>query len=93
MSSSPQLVFQGFPADTPSPALPAVQQKAYETLVNRAAEVFGDAITADRWLSLPCSDLEGSTPLQVAEECDFDDKRLKEKFEPIFVKIEHGIYY
>ncbi len=72
---------------------PAYQQRGYKSLVSRAIEVFGDEITADRWLSLPCADLGGRVPLQVAEDQDFDDKKWKDLFEPIFVRIEHGIYY
>jgi uncharacterized protein (DUF2384 family) len=93
MSNSPQLKFQGFPVETSPSSLPAAQLRAYEGLVNRAIEVFGDAITADRWLSEPSPDLNNLVPLQIAEECDFDEKKIKERFEPIFARIEHGIYY
>jgi uncharacterized protein (DUF2384 family) len=61
----------------------------YKHLVDRAVDVFGDEITASTWLSTPNNDLDGQVPLQVAQRSDYDPEVL----EPIFVKLEHGIYF
>jgi uncharacterized protein (DUF2384 family) len=92
MSTSPQLGIPGIPTPEPSVSTNA-QMRAYENQVVRAIDVFGDAITANRWLSTPSNDFNGKVPLQFAEEVDYNDKIIKEKFEPIFGRIEHGIYY
>lgn len=59
----------------------------YEQLVARTVEVFGDEVKASRWLSLPSPDLNGETPLQVAQRDNYSLLLL----EPILVRIEHGI--
>jgi uncharacterized protein (DUF2384 family) len=53
--------------------------------------VFGDEIKASRWLSTPSPDFDGRVPLQVAQAADFAVD-IENTFEPIFVRIEHGIY-
>jgi uncharacterized protein (DUF2384 family) len=60
----------------------------YQGIVARATEVFGDEVKASRWLSLPCQDLNGRVPLEVASKNGYD----LQVFEPIFIRIEHGIY-
>jgi uncharacterized protein (DUF2384 family) len=59
----------------------------YQTLVARVVGVFGDELKASLWLSTPNSDLNGKTPLQVAELGNYSLVPL----EPILVRIEHGI--
>jgi uncharacterized protein (DUF2384 family) len=61
----------------------------YQALVARATDVFGDAVKASRWLSLPNADLGGKVPLRVAQENGYD----LAPFESIFARIEHGIDY
>jgi uncharacterized protein (DUF2384 family) len=61
----------------------------YERLVARTVEVFGDEVKASRWLSLPNPDLNGQTPLQIAQQQGYSGSLL----EPILVRIEHGIDY
>jgi uncharacterized protein (DUF2384 family) len=59
----------------------------YKMLVARVVDVFGDELKASRWLSLPNSDLNGESPLQVAQRDNYSPFVL----EPILVRIEHGI--
>jgi uncharacterized protein (DUF2384 family) len=59
----------------------------YQTLVRRVVDVFGDEVKASRWLSLPNPDLDGESPLQVAQRDHYSTLLL----EPILVRIEHGI--
>jgi uncharacterized protein (DUF2384 family) len=59
----------------------------YQTLIARVVDVFGDEVKASRWLSLPNSDLNGESPLQVAQRVNYSVLPL----EPILVRIEHGI--
>lgn len=66
-----------------------LEYRRYQVLVQRAVEVFGDAITASRWLSTPSADFRGRVPLQVAEEHDYS----LDPFESMFIRIEHGIDY
>jgi uncharacterized protein (DUF2384 family) len=100
MSEQLALVGDGFPTiEKPrEPAgvgelRPAYQNRVYECLVDRAIDVFGDESTAARWLSMPSVDLEGKSPTQVAQECDYDKAAIDLKIMPILGKIEHGIYY
>lgn len=65
----------------------------YKRLVDRAVEVFGDDLIASRWLSMPSVDLEGKVPLQVAQAVEYEFGKMEEIFEPIFMRIEHGIYW
>jgi uncharacterized protein (DUF2384 family) len=65
----------------------------YRALVDRAVEAFGDEVKASQWLSLPNDQLQGQTPLELAEKTNYDPMTLEEIFEPIFVRIEHGIYF
>jgi uncharacterized protein (DUF2384 family) len=65
----------------------------YRRLVDRAVEVFGDEVKASTWLSMPNDELDGHTPLEVARRASYDAQKLDKIFEPIFVRIEHGIYY
>jgi uncharacterized protein (DUF2384 family) len=69
----------------------AMRYRNYRHLVERAVEVFGDEIKASRWLSTPSPDFDGRVPLQVAQAADFAVD-IENTFEPIFVRIEHGIY-
>ena len=59
----------------------------YQTLVARVVDVFGDELKASRWLSRPNPDLNGESPLQVAQRDNYSALLL----EPILVRIEHGI--
>jgi len=52
-------------------------------------EAFGDEIKASKWLSLPNKDLEGLTPLQLAQSSGYSIDSI----EPILARIEHGIYF
>lgn len=67
---------------------PAGEMKRYQTLVARAVDAFGDEIKASSWLSLPNRDLDGQTPLQVAQK---DGYKLR-AIEPLLTRIEHGVY-
>jgi uncharacterized protein (DUF2384 family) len=77
---------------TPTSSSPDKQYRSYKALVDRANEVFGDDLTAARWLSMPSVDLDNKVPLQVAHFLNYDPDRMKAIFEPIFIRIEHGIY-
>ena len=65
----------------------------YRSFVERAVDVFGDEVRASRWLSSPSEDLAGRVPLQVARQHGFDRSEVTSIFEPIFIRIEHGIYW
>ena len=67
------------------------QYRNYKALVDRAVEVFGDDLTASQWLRMPSADLAGKVPLQVAQGFNYDARQLETTFEPIFIRIEHGI--
>ena len=67
------------------------QYRNYKALVDRAVEVFGDDLTASQWLRMPSADLAGKVPLQVAQGFNYDARQLETRFEPIFIRIEHGI--
>jgi len=60
----------------------------YKALVARAVDVFGEERKASIWLSVPNESLGGKAPLQVAQETGYDPQSL----EPLFTRIEHGIY-
>jgi uncharacterized protein (DUF2384 family) len=76
------------PGSTNEAQLAAIRELTnYRKLVDRVAEVFGDEIKASRWLSLPNPELNGETPLQIAQRNDYDAQVL----EPILTRIEHGI--
>jgi len=68
-------------------AEPLASLANYQSLVARVVDVFGDEVKASRWLSLPNPDLDGKTPLQVAQRDNYSVLPL----EPILVRIEHGI--
>ena len=68
---------------------PAHEMMRYRTLVARTVDAFGDEIKASRWLSLPNRDLDGQTPLQVAQKDGYDLKAI----EPILIRIEHGVEF
>jgi Protein of unknown function (DUF2384) len=70
-------------------AAPVQELANYKQLVARAVDVFGDEIKASKWLSLPNAELNGDTPLQVAQRDGYSCQVL----EPIFTLIEHGIYF
>lgn len=61
----------------------------YQSLVARVVGAFGDELKASRWLSLPNSDLDGKTPLQIAQRDNYSASAL----EPILIRMEHGIDY
>jgi hypothetical protein len=71
------------------PIGPAREMMRYRALIDRTVDVFGDEIKASRWLSLPNQDLDGQTPLQVAQKNGYDLQAI----EPILFRIEHGVYY
>jgi hypothetical protein len=64
-----------------------IRLKNYRNLASRVTDVFGDEIRASRWLSKANEDLEGKTPLQIAEEHDYRVSVL----EPVLNRIEHGV--
>jgi len=68
---------------------PRLDLANYRKLVDRVVDAFGDEIKASRWLSLPNSELNGETPLQIAQRNGYDPQVL----EPILTRIEHGIYF
>jgi hypothetical protein len=68
---------------------PVQELENYKQLVARAVDVFGDEIKASKWLSLPNAELNGYTPLQIAQRDGYSGQVL----EPVFTLIEHGIYY
>ncbi len=65
---------------------------SYRQFVERTIDVFGDELKASLWLSKPSPDLEGKVPLQIAELVQYAEAELDRIFEPIFIRIEHGIY-
>jgi uncharacterized protein (DUF2384 family) len=65
----------------------AQEMMSYRALVARTVDVFGDEIKASRWLSLPNRDLDGQTPLEVAQKSAYDPQAI----EPILIRIEHGV--
>ena len=70
-----------------------LQYLAYRSLVERAVDVFGDDIKASLWLSRPSADLDGKSPLQEAQRLNYSPAEMNRLFEPIFVRIEEGIYW
>jgi uncharacterized protein (DUF2384 family) len=73
-------------------AVDDLQYQSFKSLVDRAVEVFGDKLTASRWLSMPSSDFDGKVPIQIAQSLEYDPDKMRSVFEPIFLQIEHGIY-
>ncbi len=69
-----------------------LEYSSYRQLVERTIDVFGDELKASLWLSKPSPDLEGKVPLQIAESVQYAADELDRIFEPIFTRIEHGIY-
>lgn len=67
----------------------AVVLARYKVLTARAVEVFGDEIKAAQWLSTPSVDFGGKAPIQVASQSGYEAEVL----EPVFTRIEHGIYF
>ena len=88
-ASSPQVVAMG---EEREKRAASDRYAGYKKLVDRAEEVFGDAKRSSLWLSTPSADFEGDVPLRVAESHAFDEGFLSAVFEPIFIRIEHGIY-
>lgn len=89
VSSSPKL-----PSPHESEQMPHLGiLTSYRSLVDRAVEAFGDEIKASKWLSLPNAELNGKTPLELAQKAGYNPQELDKIFEPIFVRIEHGIYF
>ncbi len=79
--------------EPPQAPLPESAYEDYRALVGRTIDVFGDPTKASRWLSAPNHDLNGKAPLQLAREHLFDPAEMQRIFEPIFVRIEHGVYW
>jgi uncharacterized protein (DUF2384 family) len=75
------------PAALPVTPSDLAEYERYQTVVRRAISVFGDEITASRWLSTPSPDFNGEAPIQLAQKNGYSLKQL----EPVFVRIEHGI--
>ncbi len=67
--------------------------KSYRALVARTIDVFGDQIKASLWLSSPSPDFGGKAPLQIAQMVDYSPAEIDRLFEPVFVRIEEGIYW
>ncbi len=96
----PEVEFAAAPLPPEKSALSDVEIKlkalaelqGYKALAERTADVFGDEITAARWLSEPSPDFAGRPPIQAAMEVDYDPERIAAIFEPVFTVIEHGIY-
>jgi uncharacterized protein (DUF2384 family) len=65
----------------------------YRALVERTVDVFGSEIKASLWLSTPSPDFGGKAPIQAAEEVEFSPGAIEDIFEPVFVRIEEGIYW
>jgi len=76
-------------ARTEPSAEPLAALANYQSLVARVVDAFGDEIKASRWLSLPHPDLDGKTPLEVAQRDNYNARLL----EPILISMEHGIDY
>jgi uncharacterized protein (DUF2384 family) len=64
----------------------------YTALVDRAVDVFGDASLASEWLSKPNAAMGNKAPLQVFQEHGYTRSAIEEIIEPVFLRIEHGIY-
>lgn len=79
--------------DAAQAPLPDSAYDDYCALVGRTIDVFGDETKASRWLSSPNKDLNGKAPLQIAREHLFNPAEIQRIFEPIFVRIEHGVYW
>lgn len=62
--------------------------EAYAKFVNRAVEAFGNEEQANHWLTTPQPWFDNQIPLRMAEQDGFS----MEKFEDLFLRIEHGIY-
>lgn len=75
------------PLPQPDSVAPDKLYHNYRALIERAVSVFGDEITASRWLSAPNPDTGGMAPLDLARKARYEPDTL----EPIFVQIEHGI--
>ena len=78
-----------FTASLPPMPEDLAEYERYQSVVRRAISVFGDEVTASRWLSTPSPDFNGEVPLKVAQASGYSLKQ----FEPVFVRIEHGIYF
>ncbi len=68
------------------------EYRNYRSLVERAVDVFGDELKASLWLSSPSADLDGLIPMQVAQRVKYSAEEIERIFEPVFLRIEHGIY-
>lgn len=68
---------------------PTQKMMGDRALVVRVVDAFGDEVKASRWLSLPNRDLNGRTPLQVAQESGYNLQAI----EPILTRIEHGVEF
>jgi uncharacterized protein (DUF2384 family) len=64
----------------------------YTALVNRAVDVFGDASLASQWLSKPNPAFANKAPLQIFQEHGYARSAIEAIIEPVFLRIEHGIY-
>ena len=68
------------------------EYRSYRHLVERTISVFGDERKASLWLSTPSQEMQGKVPMQVAQSVGYSRAELENIFEPIFLRIEHGIY-
>lgn len=92
MATHPQVESSVFPENQLDRARPLLRLKGYHRLVERAVDIFGDEIKASRWLSSPSADFNGRIPLEVAQQLEYREQDVTEMFEPVFLRIEHGIY-
>ena len=75
---------------TARPAQPvtSLSYEAYEKLVDGAVEAFGNEEQANHSLTTPQPWFDNQIPLRMAEQDGFS----MDKFEDLFLRIEHGIY-
>ncbi len=69
-----------------------MQLTNYRALVKRANDVLGSAELATRWLSSPNPSLDGDIPLQLMGRENYSREAIEKYLEPIFRRIEFGIY-
>jgi uncharacterized protein (DUF2384 family) len=95
MEDDPEFIAQlkrAFMAESSSEIpLASTRLSNYQSLVNRAVDVFGDEVRASRWLSLRTRDFGGRSPIEVAQSTGYDPAEMARIFEPVFTRIEHGI--
>jgi uncharacterized protein (DUF2384 family) len=65
------------------------QYLIYNTVVERAVDVFGSELKATRWLSRQNPDFDGKSPLEALVDSGFDPTPILNTLG----KIEHGVYF